>query len=138
MEEEKIKYLFDASSLYTALRMFENKLYIMAKYSAILDLTFYEIGNAIITEFRRGTVKDWKSALELWTSILKNFETLELNEFKSIGEIAVKENLTFYDASYIQASMKNNLTLISDDEELLAKASNYIKAIKLSEIPIEQ
>jgi len=67
----------------------------------------------------------------------KNFKTLELNEFKSVGEIAVKENLTFHDASYIQASKKNNLTLISDDEELLTKASNYIKAIKLNEISIE-
>jgi predicted nucleic acid-binding protein len=137
MEEEKIKYLFDASSLYTALKTFKNKLYMMAKYSAILDLTFYEIGNAMITEFRRGIIKDWKSTLELWALILKNFKTLELNEFKSVGEIAVKENLTFYDASYIQASKKNNLTLISDDEELLAKASNYIKAIKLNEISLE-
>jgi predicted nucleic acid-binding protein len=137
MEEEKIKYLFDASSLYTALKTFKNKLYMMAKYSAILDLTFYEIGNAMITEFRRGIIKDWKSTLELWALILKNFKTLELNEFKSVGEIAVKENLTFYDASYIQASKENNLTLISDDEELLAKASNYIKAIKLNEISLE-
>jgi len=137
MEEEKIKYLFDASSLYTALKTFKNKLYMMAKYSAILDLTFYEIGNAMITEFRRGIIKDWKSTLELWALILKNFKTLELNEFKSVGEIAVKENLTFYDASYIQASKENNLTLISDGEELLAKASNYIKAIKLNEISIE-
>ena len=137
MEEEKIKYLFDASSLYTALKTFKNKLYMMAKYSAILDLTFYEIGNAMITEFRRGIIKDWKSTLELWALILKNFKTLELNEFKSVGEIAVKENLTFYDASYIQASKENNLTLISDGEELLAKASNYIKAIKLNEISLE-
>jgi predicted nucleic acid-binding protein len=57
------------------------------------------------------------------------------NEFKKIDEIAVKENLTFYNASHIQAFRKNNLTLISNDEELLTKTSNHIKTIKINHKP---
>ncbi|MEM3678199.1 MAG: type II toxin-antitoxin system VapC family toxin [Candidatus Bathyarchaeia archaeon] len=138
MEEEKIRYLFDASALYPALRIFKERLYGLTKHSAILDLTFYEIGNTIITEFKRGSIKDWGLALRLWASILKRFKTFHMNGLEEIGEIAVREDLTFYDASYIQASKIMNLTLISNDNYLLTKAANYIKVMRPNELSMEQ
>ena len=45
------------------------------------------------------------------------------NKFTYI-KIATEESITFYDASYIQAAIQNNLTLITDDEQLYEKGKN--------------
>jgi predicted nucleic acid-binding protein len=44
-----------------------------------------------------------------------------------ILKIAVKEGLTYYDAAYIQAAVENNLTLVTDDEQLHRAGKKYVK-----------
>ena len=49
-------------------------------------------------------------------------------------KIAMKEDLTYYDASYISATLKNNLTLVTDDDKLYEAGKKYVKTMKSSEL----
>jgi len=53
---------------------------------------------------------------------------------REVFNLASKENLTIYDASYLYIAMKNKFTLITDDRRLGDKASKYIKVITSSEL----
>ena len=55
---------------------------------------------------------------------------MEIEDPQEILKIAVKENITFYDATYLYMAMKNSLTLVTDDEKLYITAKKYVKAIK--------
>ena len=55
---------------------------------------------------------------------------MEIEDPQEILKIAVKENITFYDATYLYMAMKNSLTLVTDDEKLYITANEYVKAIK--------
>jgi len=49
-------------------------------------------------------------------------------------DIAVKEGVTFYDASYMYIAMRNKLTLITDDRKLMSVARKYVNVVTTSEI----
>jgi hypothetical protein len=49
-------------------------------------------------------------------------------------KIATEENLTYYDASYIQAATKNGFTIVTDDDKLLKKAKKYTEAITSQQV----
>ena len=55
---------------------------------------------------------------------------MEIEDPQEILKIAVKENITFYDATYLYMAMKNSLTLVTDDEKLYITAKKYVKTIK--------
>jgi len=48
-------------------------------------------------------------------------EKLKAEDFTEILKMATKENLTFYDAAYINVAKKHKLILISADKEILRK-----------------
>ncbi|MEM4665521.1 MAG: type II toxin-antitoxin system VapC family toxin [Sulfolobales archaeon] len=45
---------------------------------------------------------------------------------KEVMDVAVKEGVTFYDASYMYIAMRNKLTLVTDDRKLVSVARRYI------------
>jgi len=49
-------------------------------------------------------------------------------------ENSMKEGLTYYDASYIQAAVDNGLTLVTDDEQLYKTDRKYVKTITSNEL----
>lgn len=49
-------------------------------------------------------------------------------------KIATEENITLYDASYIQAAIQNNLTLITDDKQLYKISKKYVKTTTSNEL----
>jgi len=130
-----MRYLLDASVLTpllldlgeTVLRLaVETPLY-------ITDLAVYEAGNSL-----------WKLASLLGTLSLEDaYEIASVLhalvarrvlrlvrcddlEARRVLEIAVREKLTFYDASYIAAAEKLNAVLVTEDRELREKARKYV------------
>ena len=101
-----------------------------------IDLTFYEVGNSLwkLTLLLRSI--DLKDAMEI-LDVLKSLvlrKTITLIRFDDLDapriiKLAVDEELTFYDASYIVAGEKLNATLATEDEELRRKAEKYINVI---------
>jgi len=53
---------------------------------------------------------------------------------EEVFNLASKENITIYDASYLYIAMRNNFILITDDKELKDKALKYVKAFTTSEV----
>ena len=101
--------------------------------SLILDLTFYEVGNAI---WKEGTLTKFltsKEAEKLGTmaqTVLAkiNRVTSEAEAFQKILEIAQTEKLSYYDSSYVYSAKETGLTLITEDKELGTKARKYVDA----------
>ncbi len=53
---------------------------------------------------------------------------------KEVMDIAVKEGVTFYDASYMYIALRNKLTLVTDDRKLMSAARKYVNVVTTSEI----
>jgi predicted nucleic acid-binding protein len=87
---------------------------------AILDLTIYEIGNIIWKEYKRGKIKHSVLVMKMFEEIIRNMKKLSSNqEMLEIFDVAVKNNITFYDASYIYIARKHGLKLVTEDADLL-------------------
>lgn len=70
MEEEgDLRYLIDASALYTLLKRKRDVMAEIIDASAIIDLTKYEIGNALWVERRSGLIENPKRTMRGWMKL---------------------------------------------------------------------
>jgi predicted nucleic acid-binding protein len=123
------EFLFDTNALLyiIAARKYQK---LDRKNYRILDLTFYEYGNAILNILaKRGRqpskeeisflVQAFEKITELASSV-----NLEGRMMQPIMDLARKENLTFYDASYLHCCLHFDLHLITEDGRLKQAAQN--------------
>jgi len=113
--------------------MFGDRLYEVAKESAVLDLAKYEVGNAVLKE---SEVKgmDWNRMTSAWQRLLKFFTVITIDNMVEIQRIAVEKGLTFYDASYLHTAEKRNLKLVTEDSDLLKSSENSVTLQALKEL----
>jgi predicted nucleic acid-binding protein len=134
--EDKV-YLFDASAIVNLIKKGFMKAFIKG-FS--LNLALYETMNAIWKEHKFGKI-DEETALEyieVLTMAFKLFEILSIGAYeKEVLKLAVKEELTIYDASYLFLAIKNKLILVTDDEKLKNKSLKYIKVLNSRNIEIK-
>ena len=126
MEEEGgLRYLIDASALYTLLKRRRDIVVEIIDASAIIDLTKYEIGNALWVEWRRGLIEDPKRTMRGWMKLLSFIREIQLDrgELDEVEDLALELSLPFYDASYIHIARRMGLTLITDDVEMRDKTA---------------
>ena len=91
----------------------------------ILDLTLYEAGSTMLKICRRNqkTTEESKSVLVEMVKFMQNMRSLNATSLaQEIFDVSIKRNLSYYDAAYLAAAVKNNLTLVTDDHKL-AKAA---------------
>ena len=122
-EKEGIRYLLDASALYPLLRRLGRALYRHLKALAVLDLTKYEVGNALWVEVKRGLVVDWLPVAKAWAEVFRGLRELKVKDLVDVEELATRLDVTFYDAAYIFTANRMGLVLVSEDEEMRDKAS---------------
>jgi predicted nucleic acid-binding protein len=97
------------------------------------NLAIYEIGNAIwkqVYQRKKLSMEEGIKALDVLHEVLENLEKLEVSEPEEVLKMAVNEGLTFYDASYLHLAVKNDLTLVTDDEMLYRIAEKYVRVLK--------
>lgn len=126
MEEEgDLRYLIDASALYTLLKRRGDVMVKIIDASAIIDLTKYEIGNALWVEWRRGLIENPKRTIKGWMKLLSFIREIQLDkgELDEVEDLALELSLPFYDASYIYIAKRMGLTLLTDDVEMRDKAA---------------
>ena len=126
MEEEgDLRYLIDASALYTLLKRKRDVMVEIIDASAIIDLTKYEIGNALWVGWRRGLIEDPKRTMRGWMKLLSFIREIQLDkgELDEVEDLALELSLPFYDASYIYIAKRMGLTLLTDDVEMRDKAA---------------
>ena len=95
-----------------------------------LDLAVYEAGNAVWRQVhlrKTLTREEGEKALTVLTETINNMKTAAIQDTTAVLNIAIEEGITFYDASYLHAAVKNNLTLVTDDERLSSAARRYVK-----------
>ena len=97
----------------------------------ILDLTSYEIGNVLWMEFKLGRIKDLDTVSHLFQQIINIITKEIIDNIKEVLKIAISKDLTFYDSSYIYVAERSNLTLVTEDKELLSKYTRAINTEKL-------
>jgi len=126
------RYLLDASAFMFLIKKSNAKSVIEClQDSIVLDLTYYEVGNAIwkestLTKFL--TPEDSKTLEKVAQTILMKTDwiTSEAVTFQKILEIAKNEKLSFYDSSYIYFAKEKDLKLITEDKQPKAKAQKYV------------
>jgi len=73
--------------------------------------------------------------LEIVKRVLGVMEVLQIGcSEEEILEIANKAKITFYDASYVYYAKAKNLTLVTEDTQLLKRILAHINASTLSDI----
>jgi len=119
-------YLFDASSIVNLVKKGKVKLFING---VTIDLALYESLNAIWKEHKLLKKIDKDIAFQFIDIISDVFKVLIVIPIKGLEEeifnLALEENLTIYDASYLYIAIKNKYTLVTDDQKLMSIASNY-------------
>jgi len=102
-----------------------------------LSLAPYEVGNAVWRQVHiHGaiTVEEGSTVLDTVAEVIKRMERMEVESPLEILRIAVEEDLTYYDASYLHTAMRNNLTLVTDDKKLYNAAKKHVETMKSDEI----
>jgi len=129
-----MKYLLDASALMLLIKKADTETSVEClQDSLILDLTFYEVGNAIWKESALMKFLTQKEAERLGTiaqTILANIKRITngAEAFQKILEIAQTEKLSYYDSSYVYSAKEAGLPLVTEDKELRMKARKYVDA----------
>ncbi len=107
----------------------------------VLDLTIYEVGNALwkLTALRKtmsldDAIEMLSVTMELAKHGIVNVARFDSLEMKRVLEIAFMERLTFYDASYIVTAEKLRAYLATEDRELRSKASRYVESMDYSQL----
>lgn len=105
-----------------------------------IDLAIYEAINAVWKEcciLKRIRVEVAYKLIELLSKI---FNILDLYTIRGcerdVLEIAVKEGITVYDASYIYIAVRDKLTLVTDDKKLIDTAKKYVSVATTTQITI--
>lgn len=124
-------YLVDASSLVVLIRKAGSLSAGFLHKSVILDLTYYEVGNALwkettLTKFYTPTESQTMAKVAKNTLAQIDQIKCENETFQTILETAQKEKLSFYDSSYLCIAKQTGLILVTEDKELRTKAKKYI------------
>lgn len=102
-----------------------------------LNLAFYELGNAVWKQARVQktiTANEANTVLDTLTEIFRRLKKPQTEDASETLKIALKENLTYYDASYINAAMENDLTLVTDDNQLKNVSKKHVKTTTSNEL----
>jgi predicted nucleic acid-binding protein len=130
-----MRYVFDSSAIFGAIK--ENKIELLVK-GYTLELARYEMGNILWKNYTlqaKVTERELRSLAKLIKQVLNIMEIIQVNcSEEEILDIATKMKITFYDASYVHYAKTKELTLITEDGELLKRITPHIKALKLNEI----
>ena len=114
------RYLLDASAIYPLVLRLRKGLLRYVDRFAVLDLTVYEVGNVLWKEFRRGRIKRLEPVVTLFEELFSYVEVLRPRiGLGEVVKLAVKEGLTFYDASYLYTARTSGMKLVTEDSDLL-------------------
>jgi len=95
------------------------------------DIFFYEILNVLLKK-KELTQKDMEDALISLYKIHPQIIYPKPELLKKTIHLAKKENLTFYDATFVVTAIDNNYILITEDLEMLKLQPkyNFIKSLR--------
>jgi predicted nucleic acid-binding protein len=103
-------------------------------------LAQYEIGNTFwkkVNLTHELTEDIAKQYLAITLETLRFMTKVEIEDAQTILEIASREHISYYDASYIHAAATSSATLITDDIKLRKAATRYVQATDSQHVPTQ-
>ena len=96
-------------------------------------LITYEVGNTLWKAAKRGYISLNEAEKRFKYFLRLKLNTIELNiqDHKEILEWSIKNDATYYDATYVISSKKIGATLLTADDTLHKKASKEIPTLHL-------
>ena len=138
-----MKHLLDASALIPAVTKLGKHLLIKATRENMVttDLAIYEACNSLWKLAALLKTISLEDALEV-AAVLKDLSAKKIVEtvafskldLSRILKMATKEELSFYDASYIEAAKTVEAILVTEDRKLRKTASKYVKTATYREL----
>ncbi len=130
-----VRYVFDACAIINLLKRGTIESFL---HGATLDLAMYETLNALWKEYKLLKKLDRVTFEKLVGILRKIFNILEICSIKDyenlVIDIACKEEITVYDASYLALAIKKNAILITDDRDLYKVAVRYVSVKSSKEV----
>lgn len=113
--------IYDASSIYRAIEIGAFNKLLEGK---TLDLAHYELGNVVWKEVTRNKISESEGAklIKFISKVISLMEILKVGTKNEVLKIAVDNNLSYYDASYLYASISMKDVLVTEDKKLLDRA----------------
>jgi len=130
-----LSLLFDSSAILNLSHDGKTELFID---HTTTPLAQYEIGNAVwkmVNLTHEMTEDAGKKYLTKILNTLQFMERVEIMDTEVVLEIASRERLSYYDASYIQASIASATTLVTDAVKLRKTANKDITTTDSQHIP---
>ena len=126
--------IFDASSIYRAMEIDAVEKLANGK---TLDLSMYELGNVVWKNVSRKKIslEEGIELVNFLSEVLSLMDIINIGIKSNVLEIAAKNKLSYYDASYIYASILFTDILVSEDKKLLDAADKRgVKAYEIENI----
>ena len=113
--------IYDASSIYRAIEIGAFNKLLEGK---TLDLAHYELGNVVWKEVTRQKISESEGAklIKFISKVISLMEILKIGIKNEVLKVAVDTNLSYYDASYLSASISMKDVLVTEDKKLLDRA----------------
>jgi predicted nucleic acid-binding protein len=134
-------HLFDASAIMQLAKSHPDKAPSTLEAGSMLDLTIYEVGNAIwkinklIGKMDKPTALDAMEQTHYLTGLMEVLKVEGVEELTATMEIAFDGGLSFYDSAYLQVARRRGMTLVTEDERLLRRAREVgVNCIKVKDI----
>ena len=134
-------HLFDASAIMLLAKKYPSKASATLEDEYLLDLTIYEVGNAIWKLNKLINKSDKSSAIEAIDQAYYLTAMMEILKIEGVKghtctmELAFDGNLSFYDSAYLQVAKRNDLTLVTEDERLLKRSMEAsVKCVKVADL----
>lgn len=113
--------LYDASAFLNILIRGSDQ-HVRFQGQAVLDLTRYELGNALWKK-PRGDYGETVSLLRTCLDFLSQMRSLKvIGMEEDVADTLVRNELTFYDSAYVVMAKHHGLELVTDDKKMLKAA----------------
>ena len=121
--------VFDSSAIYKAIGI-SNVSMLAGGYT--VPLAMYELGNIVLKNsvlFHKYTSHESQELLKICETTLEKMIIVSPDDLQYVYQIAVKFQLSFYDATYVCLAKKLNMSLVTLDKKLANKAHSFISII---------
>ncbi|MCG3109825.1 Exonuclease VapC9 [Metallosphaera sp. J1] len=130
-----MSYIFDSSSIYRAI--LERKVNLLGgNYTAHLARS--ELGNIVWKEVNLRKRLSREEGIRLTEFVEKVLDTMIITEVNmvKIEMIAISNDITYYDATFVSLASELNFPLVTEDERLRRKVENrgIVDVISLDEL----
>ena len=127
------RMIFDTSANVSLL---EEGKHVKLREGATIPLAEYEAGNAIwkkVANTRTLGTEEGLSLISALSRVLALMDKAEIGDASDVLNVALEENITYYDASFLSATMSSKAELVTEDEKLIAAAKGHVRTLKPGE-----